>query len=88
MPNKNSFLRFTKSETSIYSTAKKELEKVIQGHNGEIIRITSFMKLPDVLYDISDNKLYVSMLLGFEQVLKIILRDILLEVSINPFQKP
>ena len=52
MPNKNSFLRFTKSETSIYSTAKKELEKVIQGHNGEIIRITSFMKLPDVLYDI------------------------------------
>lgn len=75
MPNKNSFLRFSKPETSIYSTNKRELEKVIQEQNGEVIQITSFMKLPDVFYDISDNKLYVSILLQFEQILKIILRD-------------
>ncbi|MBI2086110.1 class I SAM-dependent methyltransferase [Candidatus Daviesbacteria bacterium] len=73
MPNKNSFLRFTKPETSIYSTNKTELERVIQQQKGEIIQITSFMKLPDVFYDISDNKLYVSILLWLEQVLKIIL---------------
>ncbi len=78
MPNKNSFLRFTKPETSIYSTTKKGLEKVIQEQSGEVIQITSFMKLPDVLYDISDKKLYVSTLLWFEQILKIILRDTLL----------
>ncbi len=75
MPNKNSFLRFSKPETSIYSTTKRELEKVIQEQNGEVIQITSFMKLPDVFYDISDNKLYVSILLWFEQILKIILGD-------------
>lgn len=75
MSNKNSFLRFSKPETSIYSTTKKELEKVIQEQNGEAIQITSFMKLLDVFYDISNNKLYVSMLLRCEQVLKIILGD-------------
>lgn len=75
MPNKNSFLRFTKPETSIYSTSKTELEKVIRERNGEVIQITSFMKLPDVFYDISDNKLYISILLWFEQILKIILGD-------------
>ena len=77
MPNKNSFLRFSKPETSIYSTTKRELEKMIREQNGEIIRITSFMKLPDVFYDISNNKLYVGILLWFEQVLKIILGDTL-----------
>lgn len=75
MPNKNSFLRFSKPETSIYSSTKRELEKVIQEQNGEIIQITSFMKLPDVFYDISNNKFYVSVLLWFEQILKIILGD-------------
>lgn len=78
MPNRNSFLRFTKPETSIHSTSKKELEKVIWEQNGEVIQITSFMKLPDVFYDISDKKLYVSTLLWFEQILKTILGDILL----------
>ena len=75
MPNKNSLLRFSKPETSIYSTTKRKLEKVIPEQNGEIIQITSFMKLPDVFYDISNNKLYVSTLLCFEQILKIILGD-------------
>ncbi len=75
MPNKNSFLRFSTPETLIYNTTKSELEKVIQKQNGEIIQTTSFMKLPDVFYDISDNKLYVNILLRFEQVLKIILGD-------------
>lgn len=88
MPNRNSFLRFTKPETSIYSTTKKELEKVIQEQNGEVVQITSFMKLPDVLYDISDNKFYVSMLLQFEKFLKKILGDTLLSriffIAVHP----
>lgn len=75
MPNKNSFLRFSKPETSIYSTTKRGLEKVIQEQNGGIIQITSFMKLPDVFYDISNNKFYVSVLLWFEQILKTISGD-------------
>ncbi len=75
MPNRNSFLRFTKPETSIYVTTKKRLEKVIQEQGGETIAITSFMKLPDVFYDLSSNKLYVSTLVWFEQILQQILGD-------------
>lgn len=75
MPNKNSFLRFTLPETSIYSTTERTLEKVIQREKGEIIEITSFMKLPDVFYDISDNRFYVKILLWFEQILKKILGE-------------
>lgn len=78
MPNKNSFLRFTKPETSIHSTTQKELKKVIHGQNGEIIHITSFMKLPDVFYDLSNNQIYVSMLLWLEHVLQKVLGDIFL----------
>ena len=78
IPNKNSFLRFSKPETSIYSTTKRDLERVIQEQNGEIIQITSFMKLPDVFYDISNNRLYVILLLWFENILKTILGDTLL----------
>lgn len=78
MPNRNSFLRFTKPETSIHSSSKKELEKLIQGQNGEIIHITSFMKLPDAFYDICNNRLYSVILLRFEQILQKILGDLFL----------
>lgn len=75
MPNRNSFLRFTKPETSIYSTTRKGLEKAVQEQNGEIVQMTSFMKLPDVFYDLSNNKLYTIILGLFEQVLHKILGD-------------
>lgn len=78
MPNKNSFLRFSKPETAIYTTTRRELEKVVHKQNGEIIQITSFMKLPDIFYDILDNKLYVSVLLWLEKILKFFLGDIFL----------
>ncbi|MBI2019788.1 class I SAM-dependent methyltransferase [Candidatus Daviesbacteria bacterium] len=88
MPNKNSFLRFTKPETSIYSTTRTELERTVRKQKGEIIKITSFMKLPDVFYDISDNSFYVSTLLQFEKILRNIFGETFLSriffISIKP----
>ncbi len=78
MPNKNAFLRFTSPETSIYYTTKSDLERITKKQNGEILQITSFMKLPDAFYDISDNNLYVRIILGHEKLLRLLLGDIFL----------
>ncbi len=78
IPNQNSFLRFTQPETSIYRATKQEVEKAIERQGGEMIEITSFMKLPDVLYDFSNNKLYVKSLLWCEKILNKLLGNIFL----------
>lgn len=76
IPNRNAFLRFTTPETSIHSTAVEEIENIIKLYKGDILQITSFMKLPDICYDLSENKFYIKAILLFEQFLEIIFGDV------------
>lgn len=78
IPNKNAILRFTTPETAIYTANKGEIVKLIEAESGEILKITTFTKLPDFFYDLSDNKLYVKAILFFEESLRKILGDIFL----------
>lgn len=73
--NKRAFSRFTRPETPIFSTTKKEIELLCRKWGLEPIAITSFVKLPDVLYDVSNNKFYVKSLLAMENLLKMFLGD-------------
>lgn len=70
MANKNAFLRITKSETEIYKTTEEEIEEVVSKHAGQILDITAFCKLPDEVYGFSNNRLYVSIILLLESLLK------------------
>lgn len=70
IPNKGALLRFTSPETAIYSTTKHEVEGVIKSFGGEILKITTFARLPDVFYDFSSNIFYVRMILLFELLLR------------------
>ncbi len=78
IPNKYSFLRFTTPETAIYSSTKNEIERLIETHKGISLQITTFNKLPDVLYDIYDNNVYTKIILMFESLLKMLFGDIFL----------
>lgn len=73
--NKRAFSRFTMSETPVFSATKKEVELLCKKWGLELIAITSFVKLPDVFYDVSNNKFYVKFLLAAENLLKIFLGD-------------
>ena len=75
--NKRAFSRFTRPETPIFSTTKKEIELFGRKCGLEPIAITSFSKLPDIFYDISNNKFYVKFLLAIENLLEMFLGDIL-----------
>lgn len=78
IPNKNAFLRFTNPETAIYSATKDEVESLIKLQKGKILQITTFTKLPDVVYDISDNRYFVQVVLLLEQTLRKLFGDIFL----------
>lgn len=76
--NKRAFLRFTRPETPIFTTTKKEIELLCKKLNLKLLAITSFSKLPDIFYDISNNKFYIGFLLTIENLLKMLLGDKLL----------
>lgn len=78
IPNKKAFLRFTTPETAIYRAAKKEVEQVVKEAGGEVLEITAFTKLPDIFYDLIDNRFYTKAILLFEELLKKTLGDSLL----------
>lgn len=78
IPNRNAFLRFTNSETAIYNATKDEIESFIKTQKGKILQITTLAKLPDVIYDISDNRFYVQAILLLEGLLRKLFGDIFL----------
>lgn len=73
MSNLNSINRFFKWRISIYRTTKKELFNIFDKNDLEILEITSFSKIPDYFYLLSNNNYYVKVLIWIEEVLEIII---------------
>ncbi|KKU88077.1 MAG: hypothetical protein UY16_C0014G0037, partial [Candidatus Gottesmanbacteria bacterium GW2011_GWA2_47_9] len=60
IPNRQSVIRLGKPETYIYATTQEEIEAVVQANGAKILEITTFSRLPDVIYDLSNHALYIS----------------------------
>lgn len=68
MLNNNSLSRFADYGIPIYLTSKKEIETILKNMNFEILEISSFSKLPTLLYLI-DNNFYAKILISIEKLL-------------------
>lgn len=77
--NKRAFSRFTRPETPVFSATKKEIELLCRESNLELTAIRGFSKLPDMFYDLSNNKFFVKSLLAMESLLGKFLGDKLFE---------
>lgn len=73
MLNENSINRFFKYEIPMYRTNENDLRYVLEKTGFEILDMKSFSRLPDILYELSENDIYVSALLLTEKILSIVL---------------
>ena len=73
IPNQRSINRFSTKFTLKYNrTYKKELIKILKINKFKIITFISISKLPDLFYNLSEKRSYLSMLFRLEQFLKIL----------------
>ena len=61
-----------KNNYLIYRSNVSEIKKTCINANGKVIEISSFSKIPDFFYDLSENKFYSSMVLFLEHFLEIL----------------
>lgn len=73
MLNNNSLNRFSKYPIPIYKTTKSELAHILEEKGYKLLEMTTFTRIPDIFYDISSNRLYVTLLLATENALAILL---------------
>lgn len=70
IPNTFAIRRFTISETPMYTTTQSEIEKLCKKLHLEILELITLSRLPDIFYDISNNKIYIKILLFSEKALQ------------------
>ncbi len=78
MPNRFSINKLAPLEFKRHYSAPKELREFLGRVGFKNIVITGFTKLPDFLYDLTDNRTYGKVLLSAENLLSSILGDKLL----------
>lgn len=82
MLNKRSINILGKSGILFYRTTVEELRRILQRENLKIIRMEGFSRLPDVLYFISENAIYIHILIFVENLLDKILGNIIFQKEI------
>jgi 2-polyprenyl-3-methyl-5-hydroxy-6-metoxy-1,4-benzoquinol methylase len=78
MPNYNSITRFLKYKIIIYRTTSKEIRDLCDDRGLELISLVGFAKIPDRIYSLSNNPLYVNTVLFAEHLLECLFGKIML----------
>jgi len=73
MPNKNSLSRFGKADYTYVRTTYFEVLAVCKKLGLEVLEINTFLRLPNKYYDLSNNYIYVKIILMLEDLLYFIL---------------
>lgn len=69
MPNKFSLNIFGRYSIPFYRTSKKEIIKICRENNLKLMDIQSFTRIPDVFYNLSNNKIYSGFIISLEKLL-------------------
>lgn len=69
MPNSRSINRFGHYSIPYYRTTRKELREVCRQHGLRVLDMRSFTRVPDALYDYSDNPVYIRGIIILEKLL-------------------
>lgn len=69
MPNKYSLNVFSFQKIPFFRSDKKELKDICEQYDLEILDIQSFTRIPDIFYDLSNNKIFAKCVIGMEAFL-------------------
>ncbi len=73
MLNKNSINKFSNYKIPIYRATKIELENKLEKVGFKVLDIKTFSRIPDLFYELSENKAYIYLLFLLEKLISIIL---------------
>ena len=73
MPNRVSLNIFSTYAIAAHKSSRKELRKVADELGLEVVRLSTFTRVPDVLYEISKASVYQRLIIGAEKALALVL---------------